>query len=98
MQLKRKHILRLENVNNKHRILFGWLLGFGFGFGFLETGFLCVALAVLELNSVDQAGLELKSSGFYFPLSLFLSLPSFLAFLPYPSLPLSLPPFFLPFF
>ena len=24
------------------------------------TGFLCVALAVLELNSADQAGLELR--------------------------------------
>jgi hypothetical protein len=32
--------------------LFGWLVGFGFGFGFgfLETGFLCIALAVLELT------------------------------------------------
>jgi hypothetical protein len=30
-------------------------------FGFSETGFLCVALAVLEL-SVDQAGLELRNS------------------------------------
>jgi len=30
--------------------LFIWLLG---------TGFLCVALAVLELDSVDQAGLRL---------------------------------------
>jgi hypothetical protein len=29
---------------------------------FFETGFLCVALAVLELNSVNQAGLELRNS------------------------------------
>ena len=28
-------------------------------FSFFETGFLCVALAVLELALVDQAGLEL---------------------------------------
>jgi hypothetical protein len=28
---------------------------------FSETGFLCVVLAVLELNSVDQAGLELRN-------------------------------------
>jgi ATP/ADP translocase len=28
---------------------------------FFETGFLCVALAVLELNFVDQAGLELRN-------------------------------------
>ncbi len=32
---------------------------------FFETGFLCIALAVLELtlfwNSVDQAGLELRN-------------------------------------
>jgi hypothetical protein len=30
-------------------------------FFFFETGFLCIALAVLELNSVDQAGLELRN-------------------------------------
>jgi hypothetical protein len=30
--------------------LFVFGLGFGFGFGFFETGFLCVALAVLELT------------------------------------------------
>jgi hypothetical protein len=28
---------------------------------FLETGFLCIALAVLELIFVDQAGLELRN-------------------------------------
>jgi hypothetical protein len=28
---------------------------------FFETGFLCVALAVLELTFVDQAGLELSN-------------------------------------
>jgi hypothetical protein len=27
----------------------------------LDTGFLCIALAVLELNFVDQAGLELRN-------------------------------------
>jgi hypothetical protein len=32
-----------------------------FLFLFFETGFLCVALAVLELNSVDQADLELRN-------------------------------------
>jgi hypothetical protein len=31
-----------------------------FFFWFFETGFLCVALAVLE-HSVDQAGLELRN-------------------------------------
>jgi hypothetical protein len=30
-------------------------------FCFFKTGFLCVALAVLELNFVDQAGLELRN-------------------------------------
>jgi hypothetical protein len=30
-------------------------------FFFFETGFLCVALAVLESHSVDQAGLELRN-------------------------------------
>jgi hypothetical protein len=30
-------------------------------FCFFETGFLCVALAVLELNFVDQAGLKLRN-------------------------------------
>jgi hypothetical protein len=34
---------------------------FFFFFGFFETGFLCVAPAVLKLNSVDQAGLELRN-------------------------------------
>jgi hypothetical protein len=29
-----------------------------FSFFFFETGFLCVALAALELTLVDQAGLE----------------------------------------
>jgi hypothetical protein len=38
--------------------LFVWLVGFGFVF--FETGFLCIALAVLELF-VDQAGLELRN-------------------------------------
>jgi hypothetical protein len=28
---------------------------------FFETGFLCIALAVLELTFVDQAGLELRN-------------------------------------
>jgi hypothetical protein len=28
---------------------------------FFKTGFLCVALAVLELTFVDQAGLELRN-------------------------------------
>ena len=28
--------------------------------GFFETGFVCVALAVLILNSADQAGIELR--------------------------------------
>jgi hypothetical protein len=32
---------------------------FFFFFWFFETGFLCVALAVLELNSVEYAGLKL---------------------------------------
>ena len=32
-----------------------------FGFWFFETGFLCIALAVLETHSVDQAGLELRN-------------------------------------
>jgi hypothetical protein len=31
---------------------------FCFVFVFFEIGFLCAALAVLKLNSVDQAGLE----------------------------------------
>jgi hypothetical protein len=31
-----------------------------FGF-FFKTGFLCIALAVLELTFVDQAGLELRN-------------------------------------
>ena len=39
--------------------LFSFFLFFFF-FGFFETGFLCVALAVLELF-VDQAGLELRN-------------------------------------
>ena len=30
-------------------------------FWFFETGFLCIALAVLELTFVDQAGLELRN-------------------------------------
>jgi hypothetical protein len=30
--------------------VFGFGFGFGFGFWFFETGFLCVALAVLELT------------------------------------------------
>jgi hypothetical protein len=29
--------------------------------GWGETGFLCIALAVLELNFVDQTGLELRN-------------------------------------
>ena len=33
-----------------------------FFFGFLETGFLCIALAVLETHFVDQAGLELRNA------------------------------------
>jgi hypothetical protein len=36
--------------------LFGWLVWLGF----FETGFLCVALAVLELF-VDQTGLKLRN-------------------------------------
>jgi hypothetical protein len=46
-----------NNTNNKVSLsmciflgCFVWLVGFGFGFGFFETGFLCVALAVLELT------------------------------------------------
>lgn len=35
-------------------------MGNFFGGGGSETEFLCVVLAVLELNSVDQAGLELR--------------------------------------
>jgi hypothetical protein len=31
------------------------------GEGGFETGFLCIALAVLELTSVDQAGLKLRN-------------------------------------
>jgi hypothetical protein len=31
-------------------------------FFFFETGFLCIALAVLETHSVDQASLELRNS------------------------------------
>jgi hypothetical protein len=38
--------------------LFGWLVGLVW---FFETGFLCIALAVLELTFVDQAGLELRN-------------------------------------
>jgi hypothetical protein len=39
-----------------------WVFCFVFWFlWFFETGFLCVALAVLELNFVDQAGLELRN-------------------------------------
>ena len=38
--------------------LFVWLV---FVFCFFETGFLCIALAVLELNFVDQAGLQLRN-------------------------------------
>jgi hypothetical protein len=46
-----------------------WFFLFVFGFGFLdffwgggvETGFLCIILAVLELTFVDQAGLELRN-------------------------------------
>jgi hypothetical protein len=34
---------------------------FWFCFCFFETGFLCIALAVLELTLVDQAGLELRN-------------------------------------
>jgi hypothetical protein len=30
-------------------------------FFFFETGFLCIALAVLETHFVDQAGLELRN-------------------------------------
>jgi hypothetical protein len=41
-----------------------WLLGVDFlvfcFFWFFETGFLCIALAVLT-HSVDQAGLELRN-------------------------------------
>ena len=36
-------------------------LGFLFAW-FLKTGFPCVTLAVLELGSVDQAGLEFQRS------------------------------------
>jgi hypothetical protein len=44
-------------------VAFGFLFWFGFLFFWVfKTGFLCVALAVLELISVDQAGLELKST------------------------------------
>ena len=35
-------------------------VAFCFVFDFFQTGFLCVALAVLELT-VDQAGLELRN-------------------------------------
>ena len=38
-------------------VLFFWVLFFWF----FKTGFLCVALAVLELTSIDQAGLELRN-------------------------------------
>jgi hypothetical protein len=38
-----------------------FVLGF-FGAFFFKTGFLCVALAVLELKSVDQASLKLRNS------------------------------------
>ena len=34
-------------------------------FVFFETGFLCVYLAVLELNSVDQAGLDIYPPASY---------------------------------
>jgi hypothetical protein len=34
---------------------------FFFFFLVFETGFLCIALAVLELTFVDQAGLELRN-------------------------------------
>jgi hypothetical protein len=43
--------------------LFFWFFCFvlfWFGF-FFETGFFSIALAVLELNFVDQAGLELRN-------------------------------------
>jgi hypothetical protein len=38
-----------------------FLLLIFFFFWFFETGFLCIALAVLELTLVDQAGLELRN-------------------------------------
>jgi hypothetical protein len=43
-------------------VFFGFFGFFGFFwfFWFFETGFFCVALAVLELN-LDQAGLELRN-------------------------------------
>ena len=37
-------------------VYFGGFLGFFF----FETGFCCIALAVLELTLVDQAGLKLR--------------------------------------
>jgi hypothetical protein len=51
---------RLNNSSLKRYIYFlicGTCL---FVFGFFKIGFLCVALAVLELT-VDQAGLELRN-------------------------------------
>jgi hypothetical protein len=36
-------------------------LFFFFFFWFFETGFLCIALAVLELNFVGQVGLKLRN-------------------------------------
>jgi hypothetical protein len=42
-------------------LFFIYLFIFIFCFWFFETGFLCIALAVLELTFVDQAGLELRN-------------------------------------
>jgi hypothetical protein len=49
----------MDRLTDFTRFVVVWL-GFFVLFVF-ETGFLCVALAVLELTLVDQAGLELRN-------------------------------------
>ena len=52
--------MSLPGLESSNRFV-GFFFIFGFGFGFFETGFLCVALAILELTPLDQAGLELRN-------------------------------------
>ena len=53
-QLMEILLLRILCLAVNHMFLFLF-------FVFFKTGFLCKALAVLEFNSVDQAGLELRN-------------------------------------
>jgi hypothetical protein len=52
----------LQSLSKQAKSFFFFFFLVCFLFWFFETGFLCIALAVLELNSVDQAGLELRNS------------------------------------